>query len=108
MRREKDRAPEVQSITSAPAPRSEDLAHRQKVYLVQMGIRVAAFLATVATWGHVPRWLSIVFVVGAVVLPYTAVLSANSPKVTRGSATGVDTRELGAAPTPKDLPGGPS
>ncbi|NLF05385.1 MAG: DUF3099 domain-containing protein [Actinomycetales bacterium] len=96
----------MQSITSAPAPRSEDLAHRQKVYLIQMGIRVVAFLATVATWGRVPMWLSIVFVVGAVVLPYTAVLFANSPKVTRGSATGVEARQLGAAPPHKNLPGG--
>ena len=107
MRRDKDREPEVQSITSAPAPRSEDMAHRQKIYLVQMGTRVAAFLATVATWGRVPMWLSIVFVVGAVVLPYTAVLLANEAKTTRGAATDVDYRQLRAAPTPEDLPGGP-
>ena len=108
MRREQDREPEVQTITSAPAPRSEDIAHRQKVYLIQMGIRVAAFLATVFTWGLVPRWLSVVFIVGAVVLPYTAVLFANEAKVTRGSATGVDARQLGAAPPHKHLPGGTS
>ena len=98
----------MQSITSAPAPRSEDLARRQKIYLVQMVTRVLAFLATVATWGRVPLWLSLIFVVGAVVLPYTAVLLANEARTTRGSATGVDRRQLDAARSPQDLPGGPS
>ncbi len=106
--RERDRAPEVQSITSAPVPRSEDIARRQKVYLIQMGVRVAAFVATVATWGHVPMWLSFVLVVGAVVLPYTAVLFANEASVTRGAATDVPARQLGAAPTTEHLPGGTS
>ena len=44
MGRARDRSDEVQSITSAPVARSEDIAHRQKVYLVQMGVRVLAFL----------------------------------------------------------------
>ena len=66
MRRKKLDEPEVQSITSAPAPGSEDLAHRQKVYLVQMVVRVLSFLVAVVTWGRIPLWLSLVLVVVAV------------------------------------------
>lgn len=106
MRRKKVVEPEVQSITSAPAPGSEDLAHRQKIYLVQMGIRVIAFLATVLTWGRIPLWVSLVLVLGAVVLPYTAVIFANAPTVRRGSATAVGRHEIGGAPAPRKLPGG--
>jgi Protein of unknown function (DUF3099). len=95
--RARDRSDEVQSITSAPVARSEDIAHRQKVYLVQMGVRVLAFLGTVLSWGHVPLWLSCVLLVGAVVLPYTAVVLANQPRLERGVAT---------PHLPPQLPGG--
>lgn len=106
MRRKKLDEPEVQSITSAPAPGSEDLAHRQKVYLVQMVVRVLSFLVAVVTWGRIPLWLSLVLVVGAVVLPYTAVLFANAPTVRRGSATAVGRHAVGGGPVPHKLPGG--
>ena len=94
----------MQSITSAPEARSDGIAKRQKIYLAQMGVRVVAFIATVATWGRVPMWASVIMVACAVVLPYTAVLLANEARSARGTATGVPARQLGAAPTRTTLP----
>lgn len=108
MAKERSEVPEVQSITSAPEARSQGMARRQKIYLVQMGVRVLAFLATVATWGRVPMWLSVVLIVCAVVLPYTAVLLANEPGRSHGSVTGVEARQLGARATREHLTGGAS
>ncbi len=71
---------EVYSITSARRALSEDLHARNVRYLVSMGIRTACFfLAVVAAepW----RW---VFVAGAVVLPYVAVIIANAGRERAG------------------------
>ncbi|MDO5634807.1 MAG: DUF3099 domain-containing protein [Micrococcus sp.] len=64
----------VQSVTTAAAPRSEDRDARARRYLIQMGIRTACFIGAVLTTG----WLQIVLIVGAVVLPYLAVVGANN------------------------------
>ena len=70
--------PPVTTITSAPEPLGVDQARRQRRYLVQMGIRLVCFLGAVVLWSHVPLAVSLVLVVGAVVLPYVAVLGANA------------------------------
>lgn len=67
-----------QSITSAPEPLGADQARRQRRYLVQMGIRVLCFLLAAILWQHVPMWVGLTLIVGAVVLPYVAVLLANA------------------------------
>lgn len=107
MKRDRDDVPEVQSITSAPQSRSDSMAHRQKVYVIQMATRLVLFVVTVATWGHVPLWASLTIATGAVVLPYTAVLLANEPRTTRGTAASVPRPEIGPAPSHDHLPGGP-
>lgn len=66
------------SITSAPEPLADDLARRTRRYLLQMGIRTLCFVLAVVLWGVVPAWASLLFIVGAVVLPYVAVLFANA------------------------------
>lgn len=68
----------AQSITSAPEPLGADQARRARRYLVQMGVRVLCFLLAALLWQHVPLWVSLTLIVGAVVLPYTAVLFANA------------------------------
>lgn len=108
MEAERADAPEVQSITSAPEARSAGMVRRQKIYLAQMGVRVVAFVVTVATWGRVPMWLSVVLIVCAVVLPYTAVLLANEPGRSHGSVSAVEARQLGAGSPQQHLPGGAS
>ena len=61
-------------ITTAAGPLSDDIAARSRRYLIQMGIRIACFLGAVLI-DHWTRW---VLLVGAVVLPYVAVVLANA------------------------------
>jgi DUF3099 family protein len=65
-----------QSVTSVPESRTEDQAKRLKHYLVTMGIRTACFVLLVVI-DHPIRW---VFALGAVVLPFVAVVAANAVK----------------------------
>ena len=62
-------------ITTASASRDEDIAVRQKRYLVAMGFRTACFVAAIFV---TPVWLRVVLIVGALVLPYVAVVMANA------------------------------
>jgi len=75
--------PEVPRITTAPEPLADDVARRTRRYLVQMGIRLVCFLLAVTTWGHIPGWLSGLLLIGAVVLPYVAVILANAGRERR-------------------------
>jgi hypothetical protein len=72
MRRKED---EGVRITSAHRSRSEDIGGRQKRYLISMAIRTACFVLAVVSIGH---WFMWVFLVGAVFLPYVAVVMANA------------------------------
>lgn len=56
---------------------SEDIDHRQRRYLVSMGIRTACFLLALFLTGHAPLWVVGVLIVGALVLPYVSVVFAN-------------------------------
>jgi hypothetical protein len=62
------------SITSARPGRSSDISRRQARYLLSMGIRTICFVLAIVTTGPL-RWS---LVVGAVVLPYVAVVLANA------------------------------
>lgn len=62
-------------ITTASRPHSEDIHGREVRYLVSMGIRTACFILGVVFMGH---WVMWVFLVGAVFLPYVAVILANA------------------------------
>ncbi|MEV7971581.1 DUF3099 domain-containing protein [Cellulomonas sp. NPDC089187] len=102
------RTPPVVSVTSAPKSLADDQSRRASRYLIQMGIRVACFLLTVLLWRHVPLWLSILFLVGAVILPYTAVLFANAGRERGiGSDATMTPPELTAGPRHDDQPGEP-
>ncbi len=61
-------------ITTAARPHSEDIDHRQRRYAISMLIRTLCFILAVVTMGH---WVMWVFLVGAVFLPYIAVVIAN-------------------------------
>jgi hypothetical protein len=66
----------VISVTSAQPGRSEDLDSRIARYAWMMSIRIVCFVLAVVTpspW----RWL---FVVGAIALPYFAVVLANAQR----------------------------
>ncbi len=61
-------------ITTAPASRQEEIAQRQRRYVMSMSLRTVCFIGAVVAEG----WLRWVLVVGAVVLPYVAVVMANA------------------------------
>mgnify|MGYP000364310652 FL=1 len=66
------------SITAAPKSLKNDLAGRQRRYLISMLIRTTCFLLTV--WLPSPyRWFALV---GAMFLPYIAVVIANAGRET--------------------------
>lgn len=90
---------DAQRITSAPEALAADQARRARRYLIQMGIRVVCFLLAVLLWRHVPLGVSLLLIIGAVVLPYVAVLFANAGRERRDEAPpGVLPRMLDAAP----------
>lgn len=65
---------EVHSVTSAQTPLSQEQKARTRRYLMSMSIRTACFLGAVVAQG----WLRWALLVGAVVLPYIAVVMANA------------------------------
>jgi hypothetical protein len=65
-------------ITSAPRRLSTDLGARQRRYLISMIIRTVCFLLTVALPSPY-RWFALL---GAMVLPYVAVVVANAGRET--------------------------
>jgi hypothetical protein len=90
----------VVSITGAPRPHSDDLDKRVSRYLTSMAIRTVCVVLVVVVDSPL-RW---VFAVGAVVLPYVAVVLANArgdrrtppppvpPPAPRGAITGANAR----------------
>lgn len=66
--------PVVQTVTSAASSATDDQSARMKRYLTMMGIRIACFGLLFVTTG----WLRWAAIVGAVALPYFAVVVANA------------------------------
>jgi Flp pilus assembly protein TadB len=62
-------------ITTAPTSAGDDLDRRRRRYLFSMAIRTLCFVGAVVVG---PGWLRWVLVVGAFILPYVAVVMANS------------------------------
>ncbi|MCD5349633.1 DUF3099 domain-containing protein [Kineosporia mesophila] len=68
----------MHSITGAVSPHSDDLDARIRRYLISMSIRVACVILAIVVhtrWGHWSWWI---FAIGAVFLPYVAVVMANA------------------------------
>jgi hypothetical protein len=70
--------PEVPSITTAGTSLSDDQAARQKRYFISMMIRTVSFILTVLLPSPY-RWITLV---GALTLPYIAVIAANAGRET--------------------------
>ena len=91
----------VARITTASPTLAEDISRRMRRYLTQMSIRVVCLVGAV-TIDHWSRWL---LLLGAVVLPYIAVLLANAGRVRADDpGTFLDQAALPAGPTPSPLP----
>jgi hypothetical protein len=93
-------ADEVHRITNARSSLQDDIAARNKRYMLQMSTRVVCFVGAVVV-DHWTRWI---LVAGAVFLPYIAVVIANAG---REKATDPGTY-VDAAADPWALPSRPS
>ena len=69
------REPEPVRITSATHGHSVDLRHRQRRYLISMGVRTVCFILAVVSIGH---WFAWAFIIASFLLPYVAVVMANA------------------------------
>ncbi len=70
---------QVHGITTARRSQRDDVHDRMVKYGVSMGIRLVCFVLAFVFYGH---WSSWIFVAGAVLLPYVAVLLANAGRET--------------------------
>jgi Protein of unknown function (DUF3099) len=81
------RAEQVHLVTQARRPMSEDIRYRQHRYLIMMGIRTLCFAIAIVLFVAHLRWLILIPAVGAIIIPYIAVIFANGgrePDNTRG------------------------
>ena len=62
-------------ITTASASRAQDIAARQKRYVLAMSFRTVCFVAAIFV---TLTWARVVLIVAALVLPYVAVVMANA------------------------------
>ena len=73
----KSRRPQVQLVTQAQPSLSADIASRQRRYLIMMGIRIVCFALTIALFAAGAGWFAAIPAVGAIAIPYFAVVIAN-------------------------------
>lgn len=95
----------VQSITDADEAHHVDVKARMVRYGIQMGLRMACFIAAFFTTG----WVQVACFLGAIVLPYVAVVLANVGDKAEHQPASYNQRPIGApalgpaAPAPKAL-----
>ncbi|MBV9206194.1 MAG: DUF3099 domain-containing protein [Actinobacteria bacterium] len=85
--RSSERRQSVHLVTQARRSRSDDIAYRQRRYLTMMGIRTVCFVIAVILFINHFGWLTAIPAVGAIFIPYFAVVFANGgrePDNTRG------------------------
>ena len=74
-------------VTEAHPSKSADIAYRERRYLIMMAIRVVCFVVAVVVFAKGGGWLTAIPAVGAIVIPYFAVVFANGgrePSSTKG------------------------
>jgi Protein of unknown function (DUF3099) len=74
-------------VTEARPGLSADISYRERRYLIMMGIRTVCFVTAVLMFVNHLGWLTAIPIVGAIVIPYFAVIFANGgrePTTTRG------------------------
>jgi hypothetical protein len=72
------RREETYLVTQARPGLSADIAYRQRRYLIMMGIRTLCFVAAILMFINHLGWLTAIPAVGALVIPYFAVVMANA------------------------------
>jgi Protein of unknown function (DUF3099) len=71
-------------VTEAQRPMSQDIAYRERRYLIMMGIRLVCFVIAVVLFVNGAGWLTAIPAVGAIVIPYFAVVFANGGREPAG------------------------
>lgn len=88
--------PDVHTITGAQRSLSTEQSGRTRRYLISMAVRTACVIAAIV----VPGWPKWIFIAGAVVLPYLAVVVANAGRAPDESGElGVEAQPMIALPT---------
>ena len=64
-------------VTQARRSLSDDISYRQRRYLLMMGIRAVCFVIAVVMFVNHLGWLTVIPAVGAIAIPYFAVVVAN-------------------------------
>ncbi len=64
-------------MTEARPGLTEDIRYRERRYLIMMGIRTVCFITAVLMFVNHLGWLTAIPAVGAIVIPYFAVVFAN-------------------------------
>lgn len=70
-------APEPVLITTAQPSRIKEYEDRRRQYAIVMSVRIVCFILAVVIS---VAWLRVVFIIGALVLPWVAVIAANQAK----------------------------
>ncbi len=77
MARKSVQEPQVVEITTAAGSRAEEIAGRQRRYIISMSIRTLCFVGAVALYST-NMWIAWVLIAGSFLLPSVAVLAANA------------------------------
>jgi Protein of unknown function (DUF3099) len=64
-------------VTEARTGHSADVAYRERRYLIMMGVRTICFITALLMFVNHLGWLTAIPIVGALVIPYFAVIFAN-------------------------------
>jgi hypothetical protein len=83
----RQRRQQVHVVTQARRGLSEDISNRQRKYLIMMGIRALCFVVAIVMFLNHLGWLTVIPAVGAIFIPYIAVVYANGgrePQNVRG------------------------
>jgi len=81
------RRPGAHLVTEAQRSKSADISYRERRYLIMMAIRVVCFVTAVVVFAKGGGWLTAIPAVGAIAIPYFAVVFANGgrePNSTKG------------------------
>jgi hypothetical protein len=78
MARDRSDREDAVRITTAAESRNADIAVRQRRYLFSMGLRTLCFVGAILASMAGIHWLWPILIVGALVLPYVAVVMANA------------------------------
>ena len=87
MVRRRVRRPSAHLVTEAQRSKSADISYRERRYLIMMAIRVVCFVVAVVVFAKGGGWLTAIPAVGAIAIPYFAVVFANGgrePNSTKG------------------------